>query len=247
LAVVPDIAARPVPLPRAFRRFDGDHVGAEIGERLDAHRAEQEMVEADDADSLQEIEHAGSPTSGGTLGERGGGPQIARSELSVVPANSLPAVDAGPRGGPRAGTHAHRCCELRHPWPWVPAFAGTTALMDVHQRCWKRGVSLAKNARTPSAQSAVRNARSLSASVASTASRAGRSNVMPIACLHNCSATLGSPGSRSAIASAALTASPGGTTRSTRPQASAVSTGTGSPKNIRALARPSPMRRVTRM
>src|SRR5205823_1151330 len=60
LAVVPDVAARPVPLPRTLGRFDRDHVRAEISQRLDAHRAEQEMVEADDANSLQQVEHAGS-------------------------------------------------------------------------------------------------------------------------------------------------------------------------------------------
>ena len=57
LAVVPDVAAAPVALPGAVRRLDRDHVGAEISERLDAHRSQQEMIEADHADALQEIEH----------------------------------------------------------------------------------------------------------------------------------------------------------------------------------------------
>src|ERR1700738_1765840 len=57
LAVVPDVAAAPVALPGAVRRLDRDHVGAEISERLDAHRSQQEMIAADHADALQEIEH----------------------------------------------------------------------------------------------------------------------------------------------------------------------------------------------
>ncbi len=55
------------------------------------------------------------------------------------------------------------------------------------------------------------------------------------------------PRASCAISIATSSASPFGTTRLTRPQASAVSTGSGSPKNIISLARPSPMRRVTRM
>src|SRR5262249_33044408 len=57
LSVVPEIAAAPVALPGPVRRLDGNHVGAEVRQRLDAHGAEQEMIEADDADSLQQIEH----------------------------------------------------------------------------------------------------------------------------------------------------------------------------------------------
>src|SRR5262249_25725884 len=61
LPVVPDIAAAPVALPGPLRRLDRDHVGADVRQRLDAHGAEQEMIEADDADSLQQIEHRTSP------------------------------------------------------------------------------------------------------------------------------------------------------------------------------------------
>jgi hypothetical protein len=57
LAVVPDVAAAPVALPGSLRRFDRDHVGAEVRQRLNAHGAEQEMIETDDPNSLQQIEH----------------------------------------------------------------------------------------------------------------------------------------------------------------------------------------------
>src|SRR3984893_7822918 len=43
--------------PLAVRRLDRDHVGAEISERLDALRSQQEMIEADHADALQQVEH----------------------------------------------------------------------------------------------------------------------------------------------------------------------------------------------
>src|SRR5262249_24009495 len=62
--VVPDVAAAPMPLPRALGRLHRDHVGAEVGERLDAHRPKQKVVETDDANSLQEIEHVASATLG---------------------------------------------------------------------------------------------------------------------------------------------------------------------------------------
>src|SRR5262249_15702575 len=62
LAVVPDVAAAPVALPGSLRRLDRDHVGAEVRQRLYAHGAEQEMIEADDANSLQQVEHRMSPT-----------------------------------------------------------------------------------------------------------------------------------------------------------------------------------------
>ena len=42
----------------ALRYLDRDQVRAEIGDRLHPHWTEQEVVEADDADSLQQIEHA---------------------------------------------------------------------------------------------------------------------------------------------------------------------------------------------
>ncbi len=57
LSVMPDIAAAPVALPCPLRTFDRDHVRAEIRQHLDAHGAQQEMIEADDADALQEVEH----------------------------------------------------------------------------------------------------------------------------------------------------------------------------------------------
>ena len=57
LSVMPEIAATPVALPCALRTFDRDHVRTEIRQYLDAHGAQQEMVEADDADALQEVEH----------------------------------------------------------------------------------------------------------------------------------------------------------------------------------------------
>src|SRR5204863_9155435 len=95
---MPNVTARPVTLPRAFGGFDRDHIGAEIRKRLDAHRAEQEMVEADDADSLQQVEHAGSSQKRGTVCERCGGPQIVATQsllssgrlVRSAGANSLP-------------------------------------------------------------------------------------------------------------------------------------------------------------
>jgi hypothetical protein len=57
LPVVPDVAAAPVALPGPLRRLDRDHVGAEVRQRLNAHGAEQEMIETDDPNSLQQIEH----------------------------------------------------------------------------------------------------------------------------------------------------------------------------------------------
>ena len=57
LAIVPDIPAAPVALPSALGALDRNDIGAEISQRLDAHGAEQKMVEADDANSLQQIEH----------------------------------------------------------------------------------------------------------------------------------------------------------------------------------------------
>jgi hypothetical protein len=47
-----------MPLPCAVGVLDRDHVRAQVAERLDAHRAQQEMVETDDADTLQQVEHA---------------------------------------------------------------------------------------------------------------------------------------------------------------------------------------------
>src|SRR5262249_19934743 len=44
--LVPDIPAAPVPLPSPLGALDCNDVGAEVSERLDAHGAEQEMVEA---------------------------------------------------------------------------------------------------------------------------------------------------------------------------------------------------------
>src|SRR6185295_19549486 len=58
LAVVPDIPTRPVALPGTLGTLHGDDVGAEVGKRLHRHRAKQEMVEADDANALQQVEHA---------------------------------------------------------------------------------------------------------------------------------------------------------------------------------------------
>ena len=49
LAVVPDVAAGPMPLPGPIRALDRDDVGAEVGQHLDAHGAEQKVVEADHA------------------------------------------------------------------------------------------------------------------------------------------------------------------------------------------------------
>src|SRR5262249_12329489 len=46
LPLVPDIPAAPVPLPSPLGALDCNDVGAEVSERLDAHGAEQEMVEA---------------------------------------------------------------------------------------------------------------------------------------------------------------------------------------------------------
>ena len=57
LAVPPDIAAAPVTLPSAFRALNGDHIGTEISQRLDAHGAQKEMVETDHADALKKVEH----------------------------------------------------------------------------------------------------------------------------------------------------------------------------------------------
>src|SRR5262249_17387909 len=93
LAVPPDVAARPVALPSAFRRLDRDHLGAEIGERLDAPGDEQEMGAADDANSLQQVEHAGCWGGGGA--RKGAGAHYARwarptAMRGVVPAKSLP-------------------------------------------------------------------------------------------------------------------------------------------------------------
>ncbi len=57
LSVVPEVAAAPVPLPAALGGLDRDHVGAEVAQRLHAHRPEQEMIEADDPDALQQVKH----------------------------------------------------------------------------------------------------------------------------------------------------------------------------------------------
>jgi hypothetical protein len=49
-----------VALPAALRRLDRDDVGAKVSQRLYPHGPQQEMVEADDADAFQEVEH-GAP------------------------------------------------------------------------------------------------------------------------------------------------------------------------------------------
>src|SRR5262249_11466146 len=64
LPVVPDVAAAPVALPGSLRRLDRDHVGAEVRQPVDARGAEREMIETDDANSLQQIELGMSPTRG---------------------------------------------------------------------------------------------------------------------------------------------------------------------------------------
>src|SRR5919198_6748317 len=58
--LAPRVRAAPVALPRAFDVLNGDHVGTEIAQELDAHRAKEEMVETDDANTPQQVEHAQS-------------------------------------------------------------------------------------------------------------------------------------------------------------------------------------------
>ncbi len=58
LAVVPDVAAGPVALPCPFRILHGDHIGTEIAQHLDAHGAQQKVVEADHTNAAQQVEHA---------------------------------------------------------------------------------------------------------------------------------------------------------------------------------------------
>ena len=50
-------AGTPMPLEGTLGRLDGHHIGAEIAEDLDAHRSQQEVVEADDARAFEQIEH----------------------------------------------------------------------------------------------------------------------------------------------------------------------------------------------
>src|SRR6185312_9919610 len=47
----------PLPLKGSLRRLDRDHIGPEIGQKLHAHRSHQEMVEAQNANALEEIDH----------------------------------------------------------------------------------------------------------------------------------------------------------------------------------------------
>jgi hypothetical protein len=81
LAIVPDVAARPMTLPGAVRGFDRNHVGAEVAEHLDAHGPEQKMIEADDADAIEQVEHAGS--SNNSIG-------VPESGAKWTPSPSLP-------------------------------------------------------------------------------------------------------------------------------------------------------------
>ena len=51
------LRARPVALPeRSAGRLDLDHVGAHVGEELDARRPEQELGEGEDADAREDAE-----------------------------------------------------------------------------------------------------------------------------------------------------------------------------------------------
>jgi len=64
-AVLVEVASGPVALPEpAARRLDLDHVGAEVGEELDAGRPEEELGEAEDAGAGQDGERSGHARSG---------------------------------------------------------------------------------------------------------------------------------------------------------------------------------------
>src|SRR6266700_1377115 len=115
LAVVPDVAARPVALPRALRRLDRDHVGTEIRQRLDAHRAEQEMVEADDANSLQQVKHAGS--RGGDGGRTMAMGAADRKWIGLARVARRPG-----RGRPGSGSGAGSAAASRDPCPPISRF-----------------------------------------------------------------------------------------------------------------------------
>src|SRR3972149_3942219 len=53
-AVEEEVGARPVPLPECSTgRLDLDHVGAHVGEELDARRPEQELGEGEEADARE--------------------------------------------------------------------------------------------------------------------------------------------------------------------------------------------------
>src|SRR5437764_4762248 len=93
--VMPNVAAAPMALPRALGRLDRDHVGAQIGQRLDAHRTKQKMVEADDANALQKIEHVTSAkvcalcARGGARRKRERPPNGHRGRWARLAANAL--------------------------------------------------------------------------------------------------------------------------------------------------------------
>ena len=49
------VGAAPVALKGAAQRLDRDHVGAQVGEQLNPHRAQKEVVEAEDPGAVQKV------------------------------------------------------------------------------------------------------------------------------------------------------------------------------------------------
>jgi hypothetical protein len=80
-----------VTLPGAFRALNGDHIGTEISQRLDTHRAEKEMVETDDADALQKVEHRNIITveENAGCGNCSTAPQALEESMMLAPADNL--------------------------------------------------------------------------------------------------------------------------------------------------------------
>jgi hypothetical protein len=51
------VGSAPFPLKSAIGWLDCDDIGAEIGEKLDADRTHQEMIEAENPDAREKINH----------------------------------------------------------------------------------------------------------------------------------------------------------------------------------------------
>ena len=56
-AVDPAVGAAPFALEGAVGRFDADDIGAEVGQNLRADRAEQKVIEAEHANSVEHVGH----------------------------------------------------------------------------------------------------------------------------------------------------------------------------------------------
>ncbi|UFS93037.1 hypothetical protein LPJ38_36425 [Bradyrhizobium daqingense] len=57
MAVNPLVRPAPFPLKGPPGRFHGDHVRTEVGEKLHADRTHQKVIEAEDSNALQKIDH----------------------------------------------------------------------------------------------------------------------------------------------------------------------------------------------